>query len=79
MCLCEQRRKEGRLHDRWTHVAAQNNQLLQLLFSLVWGVLVRTVDRNCPSREESKISINNSTSEAPAMVPIAKISYISSS
>lgn len=42
------------------------------------GVLVRSVDRNCPSREESKIS-NNSTSGAQAMVPIAKISYISSS
>lgn len=42
------------------------------------GVLVRTVDRNCPSRAESKISINNSASGAPAMEPIAKISYISS-
>lgn len=70
--------KEGGLHDRRTHVAAQNNQLLRLSFSLKFrGVLVRNVDRNCPSREESKISINNSTSGA--VVPIAKISYISSS
>lgn len=68
--------KEGGLHDRWTHVAAQNNQLLRQFFShkFMRGV---GVDRNCPSREESKISINNSTSGAPAMVPIAKISYIS--
>lgn len=59
-------KQEGAIHDRWTHMAASKN----------WFPLT---DKHCPPGEECKVSIDSSTSGAPAMVLVTNISYTSTS